>query len=218
MQDVAASMHAVAMHSSSTSSSSSSSRMLDDEPAAGIQVAMRQTLFEYAASHGLDLIGAKLRELALPEVAKSFNVPLAGQFDVRLYDLKLVDFTLPSAEDAKLVILDEFFNLWVDGLGVRLSFTWHWEKPGLGLQARSLLGMLSLACQALDKHTLAHFLSLSLTPLSLIHPPTTHPPTHPPSFLIPHSPTTHSHSHTLVHAGHWGWRAGAQGRHPQLHL
>lgn len=109
------------------------SSMVDAPSEAGIQVAARQALFDYATQQGLAILGTKVTGLVLPEVSKTFHVPIAGDFELRIYNIKVQEFAAP-AEDARLVILARFFNLWVEQVHCHVTFDWHWEKPGLGLQ------------------------------------------------------------------------------------
>jgi len=103
---------------------------LRDDSAAAIQVAARQALFDYATAEGLNILRAKVQDLNIPEVTKTFSLPLVGDFSVRLYDVKVVQFNV-SDDDSKLVILDGFFNLGAYKLETKVTFNWHWEKLGI---------------------------------------------------------------------------------------
>ncbi len=108
--------------------------LLPAEAAAGVQLAARQSLFDYATVQGLTVLKDKLNGLAIPDVEKTFHVPVLGDFrcdgmlvawhthplkgaharthacdSLKLYDIR-VDYFTVSAEDAKLVILDKYFN------------------------------------------------------------------------------------------------------------
>lgn len=105
---------------SSTSSSRSSAtpgQARDDTLQASIQIAARQALFDYATQQGLAMLVQRVTGLAVPDVTKTFHLPVIGDFELRLYTIRVQEFTVPH-EDARLVILDKFFNLWVEQVGM----------------------------------------------------------------------------------------------------
>lgn len=108
---------------SSTSSSRSSTtpqQAKDDTLQASIQIAARQALFDYATQQGLAMLVQRVTGLAVPDVTKTFHLPVIGDFELHLYTIRVQEFTVPH-EDARLVILDKFFNLWVEQVGMG----WH---------------------------------------------------------------------------------------------
>lgn len=54
-----------------------------------------------------------VQDIAIPDVERHVHVPVVGEFLVALRSIKVVDFAVPR-QDAKLVILDSFFNLSVN--------------------------------------------------------------------------------------------------------
>lgn len=110
---------------SSTSSARSSAtpgQAKDDALQASIQIAARQALFDYATQQGLAMLVQRVTGLAVPDVTKTFHLPVIGDFELRLYTIRVQEFTVPH-EDARLVILDKFFNLWVEQVGMGVSCT-----------------------------------------------------------------------------------------------
>jgi len=105
---------------------------LDDGDAAGIQLVTRQSLFDYASDQGLQLLKQRVQDISIPDQHKSFRVPVIGEFIVSLTGIKVEEFNVPE-DGAALTILDSFFNLSVNSVFCRLSFHWHWERPGIGL-------------------------------------------------------------------------------------
>ncbi|KAJ9506385.1 hypothetical protein QJQ45_019471 [Haematococcus lacustris] len=97
---------------------------------AGIEFVARQPLFDYATQQGLTILTSRVQQIAIPDVSKSFNVPLIGDFTLQLSNLKIVQFRA-SSDDAKIAILTERFALIVKQVHVQLAFDWHWEKLGI---------------------------------------------------------------------------------------
>ncbi len=50
----------------------------DGETVPGIELAARQSLFNYATQQGLEILKGKIQTLAIPDVSKSFNVSVCA--------------------------------------------------------------------------------------------------------------------------------------------
>ncbi len=104
-----------------------------NDATAGIQVAARQSLFDYASEQGLLLLHEKVQGLEVPDVTKVLHVPLLGDVQLQLDTIRIKELDA-DFQDAQLVILDGFFNMYVRDVGCKVSFNWHWEKKSLGLE------------------------------------------------------------------------------------
>lgn len=100
------------------------------EAVPGIELAARQFLFNYATQQGLDMLKAKIQDLEIPDVSKSFNLPLVGDFTLQLSGIRVTQLNV-SSDEAKLTIMDERFELWITQVDVQIEFSWHWEKLGM---------------------------------------------------------------------------------------
>lgn len=96
----------------------------------GIELAARQYLFNYATQQGLEILKSKVKDLVIPDVAKSFNLPLVGEFTLQLSNIHVDQFNV-SSQEARLTIMDERFELWVTQVEAQITFNWHWEKLGM---------------------------------------------------------------------------------------
>lgn len=91
---------------------------VDDEATkspAGIQVAARQSLFDYGTAVVLGILRERVTGLRAPDVSKTFNVPVVGGFELQLSNIAVANFSI-SSTNAKLTILNGFFHLEADGI------------------------------------------------------------------------------------------------------
>lgn len=72
----------------------------------------------------------QVQGVTIPDVSKTFNLPIIGEFTLQLSNLQVTEVDA-SDEDAKLVIRDGLFDLWITQVAVNLTFNWHWEKLGM---------------------------------------------------------------------------------------
>ncbi|GFR42240.1 hypothetical protein Agub_g3134 [Astrephomene gubernaculifera] len=98
---------------------------------AGIAIAARQGLFDYAMEVALMFLGEKLQGQVIPDVSKRFNIPVVGSFDLQLSDIAVTNFTCPPSGANLTILGDGFFHLLAADLSARLAFKWHWSKAGL---------------------------------------------------------------------------------------
>lgn len=54
------------------------------EPQPGIQIALRQNLFDWGTSECLELLKQKLATLKIPDVEKVFSFPIVGEFKLQV--------------------------------------------------------------------------------------------------------------------------------------
>ena len=74
-------IHAQPLHGSSSDSSvSAPSTTSTAPPVAGVQFAARQAMFDYAAVQGLLVLSQRLKGLSIPDVERTFHVPVLGDF------------------------------------------------------------------------------------------------------------------------------------------
>ncbi|GAX77287.1 hypothetical protein CEUSTIGMA_g4733.t1 [Chlamydomonas eustigma] len=102
----------------------------DVPQAAGIQFVARQAMFDYASVQGLLILKDRLKALVIPDVERAYHVPVLGDFNVKISNIKVDSFNV-SEDEAKVVILDRYFNMFVGGVTCHLTFNWHWDKLGI---------------------------------------------------------------------------------------
>ncbi|KXZ52312.1 hypothetical protein GPECTOR_10g944 [Gonium pectorale] len=91
----------------------------------------RQQLFDYSIGVAFMFLSQKLQGQHVPDVSKTFNIPIVGSFELQLTDILITDFNC-SARSSNLTILGNgFFHLLAGDIGARLTFKWHWTKAGL---------------------------------------------------------------------------------------
>ena len=72
---------------------------------AGIQVAARQALFDYGTAVALQVLQDRVQTLHVPDVSKTFSIPVVGSFELQLSNIVVTNFSC-SKESSKLTILD----------------------------------------------------------------------------------------------------------------
>jgi hypothetical protein len=70
-------IHANPLHGISSSDAATSNTA---PPVASVQFAARQTMFDYAAVQGLLVLSQRLKGLSIPDVERTFHVPVLGDF------------------------------------------------------------------------------------------------------------------------------------------
>lgn len=50
----------------------------------GIEVAARQALLDYSTQQGLAILRDRVTQLVIPDVSKTFNVPVVGDFKLQV--------------------------------------------------------------------------------------------------------------------------------------
>ena len=145
---------------------------LSSDDNADIYLVFRQKMLDYSVSQGLTILTSRVQQLAIPDQQRKVHVPLLGDFNVALSNIKVehLDINPPGEQgSSRLAILDGSFHLLVQGVACSISFAWSWEKLGIKDQGQGQL--------ELNQGTLESVFKVSITPPSSSddHPPSGHP-------------------------------------------
>ena len=79
---------------------------------ADIYLVFRQSMLDYSVSQGLTILSSRVQQLNIPDIKQNVHVPLLGDFNVQLSNIKVLKLDVSTAQEtSRLAILDGSFHL-----------------------------------------------------------------------------------------------------------
>eukprot|EP00892_Ulva_mutabilis_P006037 jgi/Ulvmu1/3805/UM018_0015.1 len=98
----------------------------------GMEVAVRQALLDYGVTVGLDALSSHIHDITIKEVDTTISVPLLGQVDLTITNIKCLNFKEPR-ELAKVEIENSTFSASSNAISAKFEYQWTWKSHSLPL-------------------------------------------------------------------------------------
>lgn len=108
-----------------------------------MQVAVRQSLFDYGITVGSEALSSHIQNITIPRVETTINVPLVGEVDLTITNIKCLEFNEPT-QLAKVEIENTTFSASSKAISAKFQYHWAWSSRNLPLDGDG--GVISGTC------------------------------------------------------------------------